>query len=184
MLLLPSLAPLSLASRWLSLRRCLNFCSFPSHRPLTDLGFQGEGLAKLTRCLGAWADCRMRQWRRQRGLVSFYTMFEAIEWPDNYANRCGISVYTHINVTECIEMMATRFFMVSSMIHSIQTYLLDSHLSGTYLDTTVVYMDTSWCTRMVSKVPRRSMRNTGNSKIECLRQHNTRVKIFYSTIVQ
>jgi hypothetical protein len=85
----------------------------------------------------------MRQGRRRRGLVSFYTVFEAVEWPDNYANRCGISVYTHINVTEWIEMMAARLFMVSSMTHSIQTYLLDSHPPGTYLDTTVVYMDTS-----------------------------------------
>jgi hypothetical protein len=70
-------------------------------------------------------------------------MFEAVEWPDNYATRCSVSVYTHINVTEWIEMTAARLFMVSSMIHSVQTNLLDSHLPGTYLDTTVVYMDTS-----------------------------------------
>jgi uncharacterized protein (DUF952 family) len=59
----------------------------------------------------------MRQGRRRKGLISFYTMFEAVEWPDNYANRCGVSVYIHINVAEQIEMTATRLFMVSSMIH-------------------------------------------------------------------
>jgi hypothetical protein len=68
---------------------------------------------------------------------------EAVEWPDNYANRCGVSVYIHINVAKRIEMMATRLFMVSSMIHYVQTYLLDSLLLGTCLDTTVVYMHTS-----------------------------------------
>jgi hypothetical protein len=61
-------------------------------------------------------------------------VFEAIEWPDNYTN---------INVTKWIEMMVARFFMVSSMTHYVQTYLLGSHLLGTCLDMTVVYMDTS-----------------------------------------
>jgi hypothetical protein len=70
-------------------------------------------------------------------------VFEVVEWPDNYANRCSVSVYTHINVTERIEMMATRLFMVSIMAHYVQTYLLGSHLSSTCLDMTVVYMDTS-----------------------------------------
>jgi hypothetical protein len=56
-------------------------------------------------------------------------VFKAVEWPDNYANRCGVSVYIHINVTEQIEMMVACIFMVSSMTHYVQTYLLDSHLS-------------------------------------------------------
>jgi hypothetical protein len=70
-------------------------------------------------------------------------VFEAVEWPDNYANRCGVSVYFHINVTKWIEMIAARLFMVSSTTHYVQTYLLDSHLSGTCLDTTIIYMDAS-----------------------------------------
>jgi hypothetical protein len=36
------------ASWWFSLRLRSNSCSFPSHRPFTNLGFQGEGLVALT----------------------------------------------------------------------------------------------------------------------------------------
>jgi hypothetical protein len=121
----------------------LELLLLPSHKPLTDLGFQGEGLAVLTQCLRALADCGMRQGRRRRGLVPFYTVFEAVEWPDNYASGCGVLVSLHINETVWIEMMVACLFMVSYTSHYVQTYLLDSHLSGTYLDMTVVYMNTS-----------------------------------------
>jgi hypothetical protein len=68
---------------------------------------------------------------------------EAIEWPNNYASGCGVLVSYHINDTERIEMMAAHLFMVSCMSHYVQTYLLDSHLLGTYLSMTVFYMDAS-----------------------------------------
>jgi hypothetical protein len=70
-------------------------------------------------------------------------VFEAIEWPNNYASGCGISVSFDINDTELIEMMAAHLFMVSCTSHYVQTYLLDSHLLGTCLGMTVVYMDAS-----------------------------------------
>jgi hypothetical protein len=67
--------------------------------------------------LRASADCGMRQGRRRRGLVPFYTVFEAIEWPNNYACGCGVSVSFHINETKRNEMMAALLFMVYSTTH-------------------------------------------------------------------
>jgi hypothetical protein len=70
-------------------------------------------------------------------------VFEVVEWSNNYASGCGVSVSFYINETERIEMMAARIFMVSCTSHYVQTYLLDSHLLNTCLDMTVVYIDTS-----------------------------------------
>jgi len=55
----------------------------------------------------------------------------------------------HFNDVTLIDTMVARLFMISNTSECVQTYLLDFLCPGTGQATTIIYMATSWSTRMI-----------------------------------